>query len=487
MPRISKLLAAAAACLMLSACTSFSPATDDLMRPPRLTPEQRAINDALDDAALTQNYSLKYPKSGDHRSAFVFHDIDGDGEEEAIVFYEPSIDNTARIVLLDQQDGVWRSLCDLPGAGQDVEFVAFANITAKDASDVVVGWSGSDREEKQLRVYRYSPADRVLVNALAEGVSPGYTTYLIDDLDRNGQADVFLLSSNSRTTLESFWINLLSFDGDAVDIVDKKPLPERILQFAGVTAGRLSAGSARRAIFVDELIPGDSLAVGSTDILVTEVFSVADGELVPVISYSEEGEGEEADYDRLDPDYQKPSLYQMTKRPNTASGANNPNSVPSPLCTDIDGDRAIEIPTARLLPGYDQVDEADRLYLTEYNRLEKDELVRVFAAAINRGGGYMVEFPQQWIGAVTIVNQMENGEWRFIGYNGSDDPLNDLSVELARIRVVSQKDYQDKFLENYQKFSESRGMFSYYGYIPESPSSPLAITWTDLQDMFSLL
>mgnify|MGYP000817897285 FL=1 len=30
-------------------------------------------------------------------------------------------------------------------------------------------------------------------------------------------------------------------------------------------------------------------------------------------------------------------------------------------------------------------------------------------------------------------------------------------------------------------------MFSYYGYIPESPSSPLAITWTDLQDMFSLL
>lgn len=148
--------------------------------------EQRAINDALDDAALTQNYSLKYPKSGDHRSAFVFHDIDGDGEEEAIVFYEPSIDNTARIVLLDRQDGVWRSLCDLPGAGQDVEFVAFANITAKDASDVVVGWSGSDREEKQLRVYRYSPADRVLVNALAEGVSPGYTTYLIDDLDRNG-------------------------------------------------------------------------------------------------------------------------------------------------------------------------------------------------------------------------------------------------------------------------------------------------------------
>ena len=73
------------ACLWaLSGCSGFSSSTADLMRPPRLTPEQSAINEALTAAALTQTYTLKYPKSGEYRSAFVFHDIDGDGVEEAI-------------------------------------------------------------------------------------------------------------------------------------------------------------------------------------------------------------------------------------------------------------------------------------------------------------------------------------------------------------------------------------------------------------------
>ena len=43
------------ACLWaLSGCSGFSSSTADLMRPPRLTPEQSAINEALTAAALTQ-------------------------------------------------------------------------------------------------------------------------------------------------------------------------------------------------------------------------------------------------------------------------------------------------------------------------------------------------------------------------------------------------------------------------------------------------
>ena len=52
------------ACLWaLSGCSGFSSSTAVLMRPPRLTPEQSAINEAFTAAALTQTYTLKYPKS----------------------------------------------------------------------------------------------------------------------------------------------------------------------------------------------------------------------------------------------------------------------------------------------------------------------------------------------------------------------------------------------------------------------------------------
>lgn len=69
----------------------------------------------------------------------------------------------------------------------------------------------------------------------------------------------------------------------------------------------------------------------------------------------------------------------------------------------------------------------------------------------------------------------------------STKPLLGIAGELARIRVVSQKDYQDKFLDNYKIF-ETRGAFTYYGYVPPDSADPeLSITLTELQRMFRLL
>ena len=87
-----------------------------------------------------------------------------------------------------------------------------------------------------------------------------------------------------------------------------------------------------------------------------------------------------------------------------------------------------------------------------------------------------------------MVNRLEDNEWRFVEFSGSLDQ----SKELARIRVVSQKDYQDKFLSDYQVFAE-RGMFTFYGYVPqEDPASlaadnPLAISLSEFYALFSLL
>ena len=69
---------AAGAILLLSGCSPIQMDVEELMSPPKLTAEQAEIDSALKQA-LGENVKLKYPKSGDFRSAFVFHDIDGDG------------------------------------------------------------------------------------------------------------------------------------------------------------------------------------------------------------------------------------------------------------------------------------------------------------------------------------------------------------------------------------------------------------------------
>ena len=70
----------------LTGCT-FGASIDTLMSPPKLSMEQEQIYSALTEAT-GNSISLKYPKSGKYLSAFIVEDIDGDGGNEALVFYE---------------------------------------------------------------------------------------------------------------------------------------------------------------------------------------------------------------------------------------------------------------------------------------------------------------------------------------------------------------------------------------------------------------
>lgn len=86
--RFFKIAFLAVCCLLLSACSSFQPNLTDLMQSPKLTEEQAEIYEALTNAADVSDVQLKYPKSGDYRSAFVMFDLDADGEDEALVFLQ---------------------------------------------------------------------------------------------------------------------------------------------------------------------------------------------------------------------------------------------------------------------------------------------------------------------------------------------------------------------------------------------------------------
>ena len=75
--------AAAAMTVQLPAC-NFTASVETLLSPPRLTAEQEQIYQAL-MKNTGSSVSLKYPKRGEHLSAFTVVDLDGDKMDEAIV------------------------------------------------------------------------------------------------------------------------------------------------------------------------------------------------------------------------------------------------------------------------------------------------------------------------------------------------------------------------------------------------------------------
>ena len=472
---VAALLAAALA-LCCTGCSGLSLRAEDLMRPPKLTEEQTAIENALKASAISSDITYKYPQSGDYRSAFVFHDLDGDGLEEALVFYAaPSLTSYARVALLDQLEGGWTAVEEMPGPGQDVAFICFGSLTRPGQQDIVIGWSSPEQEGRQLGVYAYQDG------GLEELYSSSYDSYLLEDLSEDGLDDLFLLEREG----EASSLNLVRWDGYQLARTSRMALAQRISQVPRMTAGMLSSADTQKGLFLDELLSDGSLA--------TEVFTVEDGELYGVIAYDMPSDqalldAALAQAEGVAPaagtDLQTPTLYDLTLRINTADR----DEEPFPLCGDVNGDGIVEIPTSRRLPGYTDAEEGTWLYLTEYNQLKGRSLERIYAAAVNRQAGYQVVFPEAWIGQVSIASRQEDNEWRFVAFSGTLAQ----SRELARIRVVSQKDYQDKFLGDYQVFAE-RGMFTFYGYVPpqegQAPQGEagLQVSLEELRGLFSLV
>ena len=103
---IKALFGAVIVSVALSSCSAAS--VEELLSPPRLDEEQTAIYEALRTAA-GGSVSLKYPKSGQYRSAFVVENIDDEPTNEAIVFYEkPNVAEGASIRLQAFQSYTYR-------------------------------------------------------------------------------------------------------------------------------------------------------------------------------------------------------------------------------------------------------------------------------------------------------------------------------------------------------------------------------------------
>lgn len=65
------------------------------MRPPVMTEEQTEIYNAAKQI-IGDDVIFKYPLAQGTHSAFVFYDVDGDQQEEAIVFYQKETDANVR-------------------------------------------------------------------------------------------------------------------------------------------------------------------------------------------------------------------------------------------------------------------------------------------------------------------------------------------------------------------------------------------------------
>ena len=160
-PRTRKRLWAAllaVLCLFsLTGCdTLFTGDAEALMRPPRPTGDKAGIHELLEKAA-GENFTFKYPASGDYRSAIIMYDLTGDGAEEAVALYQSANASTGvNIMFIQKQGGVWGSMGSFLTTATQVDKVMFGDVNSDGLPEVVVGWGSSQSGTSNISVYSQS-------------------------------------------------------------------------------------------------------------------------------------------------------------------------------------------------------------------------------------------------------------------------------------------------------------------------------------------
>lgn len=422
MMRSAKKVLPGLSALLLTGC-SFGSNIDTLMTPPKLSIEQEQIYSALTDAA-GEAISLKYPKSGTYLSAFIVEDIDGDGGNEAVVFYEKNSlaapENTLRINILDRSDsGKWRSVYDTPAEGTEIERVMISQLGENDRINLIIGSSLINRSEKTASVYSYGDGK------LERTFSDSYSFMDVTDLDSDGTKEFLLLKGSvngDAAAAESY-----KLDREGIYHRYRIGLSNAFTEFDSIRYGSLENGCT--GLYID--------AASGTGYIQTDIVYMDSKGLKRAFSDAEES--------------------YATLRP---SGC---------VSKDVDGDGMLEIPVQTIAPGYEESAEGEQLSLTDWMKVNENGVrVRKYTSYYSIGDGYMFIFPEKWRDKVTVRRDAVNEEIVVCTYDGEKQ-----GRELLRIYCSSDEASREDRISSGYVLLSTKGNTAFLAGIPSD------LSWSD--------
>lgn len=424
-----------ACALCLCGCDLLVFDTEELIAPPQLTGDMRPIEEALRMSAGS-GYTLKYPTSGDRRSAVILEDIDGDATFEALAFYSTSDDELTNmhINIIRRKGEEWLSVSDMSLVAAGVEMVDFCDLDNDGVLEILVGWEIYGSSEKQLAVYS------LVGDTLTQRLMQQYTGFLCCDLDDDEQNEIFIhLINTTEGTNKATVYNL--HEGGI------KQTAGCVMDSAVKTASQpqLSVlSNGKTAIYIDEI-----KGVGA----VTEVLYLKNGELVNPLLDTE-------------------TAYENTKTLRAAALS----------ITDINGDGILEIPVASELPAADGSQE--KLYYTNWCSFNGEKLTVQLVAVHNTVDGYYFTLPSALVGKIAITKDVVNHRRIIHSFDAAESIV---GGRIALVSAIEIETFEDKDFDASGLREIARNDTTVFaGTVYENPAGP-SLTFEELCEMFNLV
>lgn len=178
------LLCGFAAAALLSGC--FVQSAEDLYTLPKRSDADYELQEAI-DSVLVGGADYSGPVSGSNQQAVQLADLDGDSEDECIVFVKASGEHPLKVYIFDKDGGDYVNMGVIEGDGSAFDSVDYIQLDGQPGMEIVIGRQLSNQVLQYVGVYSYTGERPV------ELLSDNYSEYTTVDLDGDGCKDLFLL------------------------------------------------------------------------------------------------------------------------------------------------------------------------------------------------------------------------------------------------------------------------------------------------------
>lgn len=423
-----------------------------LMRPPLAYKVNKELKDAFEAHAALENnlkgITLMPPSTGDYRSAFVLHDIDLDGQEEALVFYATQDGSSkGHIAIMDYVNERWVPIEDFSIAGNTVNFVRFVQMNPNTCPAIIVSHNIYESDtNKAISVYICdNTGSKVKVKHLCSEL---YSAMENIDIDSDGSLDIFLIQQDfsdiNRPQAYAYAFRML--DDMSLEKFGSAKLDGTISAYVGVKTEKASASSPMR-IYVD--------AIKGEQQMITEVVywnAVSKKLVTPMF------------------DVETQSNILTRRSDNLKS-------------QDFDGDGIIEIPSQRPLDSSRRYLTNDnffqQMYITEWIEIENETEYTMTATLVNARDSYIVYYDdmKKLIGEFTVYDLGNKSKWSFKQY---DPKSKETGEEIFSIAYIAKNNDKSKSINKDYYLREDDNFILYF--IPTELSKQMGITTQDIKD-----
>ncbi len=340
--------------LLLGGCSMRT--TEEMYAFPKRSEAYNNLQSVIDGAMSGLQYCP--PLSGENQQTVQMADLNGDGQQEYLLFAKGSESMPLRILIFNEEDGVYVHSETIESNGSSFDLIEYVQMDDLPGVELIVGKQVSDQILRSVSIYSFNTGRAELLTSV------NYSKFLTTDMDRDGNSELFVLLPG-QTETDNGIAALYRIRNGVIERSNEVNMSRPSDQLKRIISGKLHSGES--AVYA-------ASAVDSTAII-TDVYALVDDVLTNVTFSNESGTS-----------VQTIRNYYV-------------------YADDIDDDGVVELPDLISMTHMDELVSADRQDLIRWYAMTAhgDEIDKKYTYH-NFVSGWYLELDKEWAPRVAVRN-----------------------------------------------------------------------------------